>query len=95
MANASTIADCKKEGDELIQRRHSASPEIQKNITELVRKWNDLLQATANRGRGLEEAKDILKYNEECDKVEAWIRDKVRGHKALITMDSLMKWEYQ
>jgi hypothetical protein len=29
------------------------------------------------RGKVLEEAKDILAFNEEVDKVEAWIRDKV------------------
>jgi spectrin beta len=35
------------------------------------------LQASNERGKGLEEAKDILKFNEEVEKVEAWIREKV------------------
>jgi len=40
-------------------------------------KWNELLQASSDRGKGLEEAKDILKFNEEVEKVEDWIREKV------------------
>lgn len=32
---------------------------------------------SANRGRGLEEAQDILEFNNQVEKIEAWIRDKV------------------
>ena len=41
-------------------------------------KWKELLQASNNRGKGLEEARDILEFNEQVDKVEMWIREKVR-----------------
>lgn len=66
-----------QKGEELIHRKHEATQEIQDGVNTLIRQWNDLIQASANRGKGLEEAKDILKFQEEVDKVEAWIRDKV------------------
>ena len=65
-----------QKGEELIQRRHEDSVQIQKRVNSLIQKWNDLIQASTERGKGLEEAKDILKFNEEVDKVQAWIRDK-------------------
>ena len=66
-----------QKGEKLIRRRHSDSPEIQKRVNHLIERWNDLIGASTERGKGLEEAKDILKFNEEVDKVEAWIREKV------------------
>ncbi len=60
----------------LIQKRHPASPEIQRSVERLVQQWNKLLQASSDRGAGLEEAKDILNFNEEVQKVEQWIREK-------------------
>lgn len=50
----------------------------------LKKKWSELWQASDVRGKGLEEAKDILKFHEECDKVEAWIRDKVSRSRILV-----------
>lgn len=67
-----------QKGDALIVKQHEASPEIQRRVDNLMRKWKELLIASANRGKGLEEAKDILKFDEEVEKVEAWIREKVR-----------------
>lgn len=40
-------------------------------------KWNELLKASENRGKGLGEVKDILEFNEQVDKVQDWIREKV------------------
>ena len=61
-----------------MSRKHEASPEIKSKVDSLESKWNTLQQATAARGKGLEEAKDILMFKEECDKVHNWIREKVR-----------------
>ena len=57
-------------------RRHDDSVAIQQRVNSLIQAWNELIQASTERGKGLEEAKDILKFNEEVDKVQAWIRDK-------------------
>ena len=67
-----------QKGHSLLTKRHQASPEIQKRLNNLEQRWSDLIRASIERGKVLEEAKDILAFNEEVDKVEAWIRDKVR-----------------
>lgn len=66
-----------KTGEILLNKRHEATPEIQKRVNNLIAKWNELMKASSERGKGLEEARDILKFNEEVEKVEAWIREKV------------------
>ncbi len=71
----------KQKGEVLLTKKHESSPEIARRVDQLMRRWNELLRASAERGKGLEEAKDLLKFNEEVDKVEAWIREKVRTHK--------------
>ena len=60
----------------MIQKRHPASREIQDRVERLLQQWNKLLQASSDRGAGLEEAKDILNFNEEVQKVEQWMREK-------------------
>ena len=60
-----------------MKKNHPAQKEVQQNTERLMNKWNELLQASANRGRGLGEARDILEFNEQADKVEMWIREKV------------------
>ena len=66
-----------QKGQTLIAKKHEASPEIRSRLQNLEQKWKELIRASLERGKVLEEAKDILAFNEEVDKVEAWIRDKV------------------
>jgi spectrin beta len=65
-------------GDMLLAKKHKASREIRVQMEQLLTAWQQLLQASNNYGRGLEEAQDILDFNNQAEKVEAWIRDKVR-----------------
>ena len=67
-------------GEVLLNKRHGSSVEIQQRVNNLIVKWNELLQASNERGKGLEEARDILKFNEEVEKVEEWFREKVCVH---------------
>ena len=60
-----------------MDKRHPASKEIKDKCKNLQAKWQKLLDASNIRAKVLEEAKDILKFNEEVDAVESWIRDKV------------------
>jgi spectrin beta len=76
MANADRIKAIKTTGEVLLKKRHEASPEIQARVNNLIQRWNELLQASNERGKGLEEARDILKFNEEVEKVEDWCREK-------------------
>jgi hypothetical protein len=67
----------KSTANTLIQRKHKNSRDVRAQLDGLLGKWKALLQEAANQGRGLEEAQDILEFNLQTDKVEAWIRDKV------------------
>ncbi|XP_059484234.1 spectrin beta chain, non-erythrocytic 2 isoform X2 [Neocloeon triangulifer] len=60
----------------LMQRKHKHSRDVRAQLDGLLSKWKALLQEAANQGRGLEEAQDILEFNLQTDKIEAWIRDK-------------------
>ena len=68
---------CFQLGELLISKRHIASDDIRQVVTRLMSKWNELLKASENRGKGLGEVKDILEFNEQVDKVQDWIREKV------------------
>lgn len=62
----------------LIEKKHKNSKDIQDSLGKLLVLWRNLLQETNEKGRGLEEAQDILEFNNQVDKVETWIRDKVK-----------------
>lgn len=64
--------------DMLVEKKHKNSKDIQDSLGKLLVLWRNLLQETNEKGRGLEEAQDILEFNNQVDKVETWIRDKVR-----------------
>ncbi|XP_046688428.1 LOW QUALITY PROTEIN: spectrin beta chain-like [Homalodisca vitripennis] len=80
-ANQPRITAIKDNGNEILVRcllgkKHKASREIRAQLEHLLSAWRSLLQESNNRGRGLEEAQDILEFNNQVDKIEAWIRDK-------------------
>lgn len=64
-------------GEMLLAKKHKSSREIRSQLEYLVGAWRNLMQESNNRGRGLEEAQDILEFNNQVEKIEAWIRDKV------------------
>lgn len=63
-------------GETLLKKKHPASVEIRQQLDHLLLSWKRLLAESENRGRGLEEAQDILDFNNQVEKIEAWIRDK-------------------
>ncbi|XP_022241663.1 spectrin beta chain, non-erythrocytic 1-like [Limulus polyphemus] len=75
-AHDENIKAIKQKGELLLSKKHESSPEIRIQLEQLLMKWSQLLNASANRGRGLEEAQDIFELNNQMEKVEAWIRDK-------------------
>ncbi|XP_037069817.1 spectrin beta chain, non-erythrocytic 1-like [Pollicipes pollicipes] len=75
-ANQPRIAEIKDKGETLLQQRHLSSREIRQQLEALLASWQQLLAESVSRGRGLEEAQDILDFNNQVEKVEAWIRDK-------------------
>ncbi|XP_043282558.1 spectrin beta chain, non-erythrocytic 5 isoform X2 [Venturia canescens] len=75
-ANQSRIEEIKAKGETLLAHKHSSSTEIRQQLEHLNATWRKLLLISGNRGRGLEEAQDILEFNNQVEKIEAWIRDK-------------------
>ncbi|XP_037904390.1 spectrin beta chain, non-erythrocytic 1 isoform X3 [Hermetia illucens] len=75
-ANRGRIKEIQDLGYVLIAKKHESSPEIKENMEKVVNAWNLLEHELNQRGRGLEEAQDILEFNNQLDKIEAWIRDK-------------------
>lgn len=75
-ANQERIIDVKKTGELLIQKNHEHLVEIKEVVSKVLAAWRELLKELDQRGRGLEEAQDILEFNNQLDKIEAWIRDK-------------------
>ncbi|XP_012141419.2 spectrin beta chain, non-erythrocytic 5 kst isoform X2 [Megachile rotundata] len=75
-ANQSRIEEIKAKGETLLTQKHPASNEIRQQLEHLHASWRRLLLESGNRGRGLEEAQDILEFNNQVEKIEAWIRDK-------------------
>lgn len=75
-ANEGRMRDVQNKGNLLVSKRHEAQEDVRKQLRELEVAWRELLREVDLRGKGLEEAQDILEFNNQLDKIEAWIRDK-------------------
>lgn len=75
-ANQERIIDVKRTGELLVQKNHENLVDIKDVVSKVLTAWRELLKELDQRGRGLEEAQDILEFNNQLDKIEAWIRDK-------------------
>lgn len=75
-ANEGRMKDIQDKSDLLISKRHKEQKNITKQLHDLEVAWRELLREVDLRGKGLEEAQDILEFNNQLDKIEAWIRDK-------------------
>lgn len=73
-ASRCTIDALQGKGQELIQQGHRN--EVAAPLDKLLKSWHQLVQILKERGIGLEEAQDILEFNNQCNQVESWIRDK-------------------
>jgi spectrin beta len=54
-------------GDMLLAKKHKASWEIRIQMDQSLTAWHQLLQRSNNYGRGLEEAQDILDFNNQAE----------------------------
>ncbi|XP_028142929.1 spectrin beta chain, non-erythrocytic 1 isoform X1 [Diabrotica virgifera virgifera] len=76
VANAGRIQEIKNNGETLIRKNHKASQDIADQLADLEQAWRRLNEEVSLKGKGLEEAQDILEFNSQLDKIESWIRDK-------------------
>ncbi|XP_071037774.1 spectrin beta chain [Parasteatoda tepidariorum] len=75
-AHESNIQNIKQKGELLLSKNHESSSKVRQQLERLLKQWNELITSSTNLGRGLEEAQDILEFNNQAEKIEAWIRDK-------------------
>lgn len=75
-AHRGNIVAIQQKGEQLVHKGHESTPEVRQQLERLLKKWKALLTALESRGRGLEEAQDMLDFESQVDKAEAWIRDK-------------------
>ncbi|XP_063958759.1 spectrin beta chain, non-erythrocytic 5-like isoform X1 [Lytechinus pictus] len=75
-ANEKLISDVKQEGESLLKQQHSDSVNIKQRMSDMMKSWNDVRQASAKRGQHLEEVRDLLEYNQMAEKTEKWTREK-------------------
>lgn len=60
-----------------MNKKHKSSAQVREEVDHLQTRWTRLVMDAGNHSRGLEEAQDILEFNTQMEKVDAWIRDKV------------------
>ncbi|XP_022655531.1 spectrin beta chain, non-erythrocytic 1-like isoform X3 [Varroa destructor] len=73
-ANRCSIEELQRKGQELMQQGHR--DEVAQPLDKLLKSWQQLIKLLKERGIGLEEAQDILEFNNQCNQVESWIREK-------------------
>uniref|UniRef100_A0A183IDZ9 Calponin-homology (CH) domain-containing protein n=1 Tax=Soboliphyme baturini TaxID=241478 RepID=A0A183IDZ9_9BILA len=76
-ANEPRTKQIKHDADELLARKHPGREQIAAQIGQLLRKWSELVQACHEQGLSLEEARDILHFQQLVDSIMTWIREKV------------------
>ena len=56
---------------------HYAAVEIEGQLDELFKLWEQLREATEKKGRGLEEALSLVQFNRKVDAVQTLVRDRM------------------
>lgn len=76
-AHEEAIDAVRETGEELITSGHFAADEVERRIEALYLHWEELLEASANKGKRLEEARDHQKFTQEVHLVDSCISEKV------------------
>lgn len=71
-------------GEQLICKRNPTSDLVKKQLSQLRDQWQTLKQMAANQMRALGGAKNLQEFNKKVDKLEAWIKEKVRNISAFL-----------
>ena len=76
-AHEEAIDAVRETGEELITSGHFAADEVERRIEALYLHWEELLEASANKGKRLEEARDHQKFTQEVHLIDSCISEKV------------------
>ncbi|MEQ2177748.1 Spectrin alpha chain, non-erythrocytic 1, partial [Goodea atripinnis] len=72
-ANQSRIDALQKSGQELLDRKHYASAEVNARMEEVSEQWKKLLEATDLKGIKLREANQQQQFNRNVEDIELWL----------------------
>lgn len=53
---------------------------VKKQLSQLREQWQNLKQMATNQVRDLGGARSLQEFNKKVDKLEAWIKEKVKRH---------------
>lgn len=88
-AHEEAIDTVRETGEELITSGHFAADEVERRIEALYLHWEELLEASANKGKRLEEARDHQKFTQEVHLIDSCISEKVGTPVQYISKDRM------
>lgn len=65
-------------GEQLICKLNPTSDLVKKQLSQLRDQWHTLKQTAASQTRALGGVKNLQEFNKKVDKLEAWIKEKVK-----------------
>lgn len=74
-ANKPRINDLIKKGENLIENDHYASDDIRSKVDDIVKIWDELINATQGKAGKLSDALDEQAFNRAVEDVELWITE--------------------
>ncbi|XP_046912675.2 spectrin alpha chain isoform X2 [Dermatophagoides farinae] len=74
-ANQPRIDELIGKGEKLINDQHYASDDIRDKTHDINKIWNDLINATENKGTKLDDAGDEQAFNRSVEDVELWLNE--------------------
>ena len=74
-ANQPRIDELISKGEKLINDQHYASDDIRDKTHDINKIWNDLINATENKGTKLDDAGDEQAFNRSVEDVELWLNE--------------------
>lgn len=69
-------------GEQLICKLNPTSDLVKKQLSQLRDQWQTLKQTASNQTRALGGAKNLQEFNKKVEKLEAWIKKKVKTQNA-------------
>lgn len=65
-------------GEQLMCKTNPTSDLVKKQLSQVRDQWQTLKQTAANQTKALGGARNLHEFNRKVDRLEAWIKDKVR-----------------
>lgn len=69
---------CVQMGEQLMCKVNPTSDLVKKRLAQLRDQWSTLKQTTANQIKAMGGAKSLQEFNVKVDRLEAWIKEKVK-----------------